>query len=52
MKSNLTKRTVDNGGDITAIKEQLKELEKQVAEIDVQIAEQQIVEQKKPNRDK
>ncbi|MFJ7737481.1 hypothetical protein ACIQ2D_14305 [Lysinibacillus sp. NPDC097287] len=51
MKSNLTERTIDNGEDITSIKEQLKEFEKQIAEIDAQIAEQQIVEQKKPNED-
>lgn len=45
MKSNLTERTLDNGGDITAIKEQLKEFEKQ-------IAEQQLIEQKKTSEEK
>ena len=52
MKSNLTERTIDNDGDLTAIKEQLKEFEEQIAEIDAQIAEQQIVEQTKTNEDK
>lgn len=51
MKNNLTERTLNNGGDIAAIKEQLKEFDKHLADIDAQIAEQQIDSQKKPNVD-
>ncbi|WP_337982542.1 hypothetical protein [Lysinibacillus sp. C5.1] len=47
MKSDLSERTLENGGDLSSIKEQLKDFEKQIAEIDAQIAEQQMEEQKK-----
>lgn len=51
MKSDLSERTLENGGDLSSIKEQLKDFEKQIAEIDAQIAEQQMEEQKKaPNQ--
>lgn len=52
MKSILTERTLDNGGDIASIKEQLKVFEKQISEIDAQISELQIIEQKETNGDK
>ena len=47
MKSDLSERTLESGGDLSAIKEQLKDFEKQLADIDAQIAEQQTEEQKK-----
>ncbi|OEC00449.1 hypothetical protein GY31_19215 [Lysinibacillus sphaericus] len=52
MKSDLSERTLENGGDLSSIKEQLKDFEKQIAEIDAQIAEQQMEEQKKATNQK
>lgn len=53
MKSKLTERTLDQGGALSNIKEQLKEFDKQIAEIDAQIAQQQIDERNKAlGRDK
>lgn len=52
MKSDLSERTLENGGELSSIKEQLKDFEKQIAEIDAQIAEQQMEEQKKATNQK
>lgn len=42
MKNDLTDRTLNKGEDISMIKEQLKEFEKQISDIDKKIAEEQI----------
>ncbi|MGE7661368.1 hypothetical protein ACQKL6_06560 [Peribacillus sp. NPDC097197] len=47
MKSNLTERTLEKGGDISSIQEQLKQFEQQIAEIDHQMAEMEMEERQK-----
>ncbi len=47
MKQNLTEKTLEAGKDITSIQEQLKEFEKQIAELDSKIVKQQMKEQEK-----
>ncbi|AUJ23645.1 hypothetical protein [Virgibacillus dokdonensis] len=47
MKQNLTEKTLESGKDISSIQEQLKEFEKQIAELDNKIVKQQMEEQEK-----
>ncbi|MBP2242364.1 chromosome segregation ATPase [Cytobacillus eiseniae] len=47
MKNNLTERTIDSGKELSTIEEQLKEFNKQIADIDAQIAKQQLEERNK-----
>ena len=40
-KNKLTERALDKGNDLSSLKEQMKALEKQVSDIDAQIAQEQ-----------